>query len=577
MLDWLAELFLPILHGKPNAHPVIQSCMVLMLASAAGLAIGRVAIKGVSLGIAGVLFSGILFSHFGMTINNTVMEFAREFGLMLFVYTIGVQVGPGFMNSMRKAGLQLAGVVTGGILLDCVLVVCMVFALKVPIEAAIGVFCGALTNTPSLGAVTLTLRELGGEQVAKVPGLAYAVCYPFGILGVIMSFVAIRIFLGISIDKEKQRYAEEQGTATKLLSGMSIEITCDLDQKVLEDLLSDKITISRVKHDTEITLATVKLPALSFRGFPNTKTDVSALVAGDIIHAVGAPEDLEDFCSRIGKPAQEDIRSGASDLTTRDMIVTQTAIVGAKLSALKQVSHGNVVITRLNRMGVEVVPNANSELGFGDSMRVVGTPKALASLAAEIGDSHHSLDHTQLIPIFLGIATGVLLGNIAIPIPGLAAPLKLGLAGGVMVMAIVLSRINRIGPLLWYMPLQANLALREIGITLFLCCVGLKCGTDFINTLMNGEGILWMTMGFFTTLISMWIVGLFCIKKLKMNYLTTIGMIAGSHTNPPSLAYAQSLAHSDAASYGYAMYYPLAMLLRVVTAQILVLLLFSAS
>jgi len=558
MLDWFASLFLPIVHGAPNTHPTMQSIMVLMVVAAVGLAIGRIAIRGISVGIAGVLFSGLLFGHFGMNIDSDVLGFVQEFGLILFVYSIGAQVGPSFFSTLRKQGTSMALVGSCGILIDCVLVILFVKVLGYPIAEAIGVYCGAVTNTPALGAAQQTLSEMTDSATAAIPGLGYAVTYPFGVLGIIMTFILLKLVFRIDIPASKKAYDEAHGRGRKKLQNLDIEIADNVSDEELKKALEEStVTVSRMMTAGEIRLG-------------GDAEDI-AEKNPDIIHVVGDAEELKALESKLGHKAGLDLRAMASDIASREIIVTNTPLVGKTIDELKCVDSKSVVVTRVSRAAIEFVPDDDMALAFGDRLRVVGEPEALDAAVKELGNSAQKLDNTQMIPVLLAIAFGVFFGSIGVPVPGLSAPLKLGLAGGVLVAAILFSRINRIGPLVWYMPMGATLVLRELGIVLFLCCVGLKGGGKFVETLTQGPGLSWVGLGALVTVTSLVMVGVFCLKVLKMNYLTAIGFMSGSHTNPPSLAYASGLIASDAAAYGYATFYPLAMLLRVMTAQILVL------
>ncbi len=545
----------------PHMSVIMHDILILMSVAMLGLAIGRIKIRGVSIGIAGVLFTGLFFGHFGWNINGDVLTFIQEFGLMLFVYSIGAQVGPSFFHTLKTQGLSMTLVGTVGVAVDCLLVVFFVLVLKFPIDQSIGVYCGALTNTPALGAAQQTLQELNGVPVST-PGLGYAVCYPFGVLGIIMVFLILRVIFRIDLATAKRDYDEKTGlNKKKKLANTDIEIDGHLSKEEIQDAFKDiPVKVSRILHAGEIRLGGAA-DDIDF-----TKTEA--------IHLVGEEDDLRYLEGRIGKRIDTDLLKMESDLTSCEITVSENHLVGKPIEKLKCIKNKSVVITRLIRIGLEFAPTDDMKLNFGDHLRIVGSEKALAAAAKELGNAPQKLEQTQLIPVLVGIAIGVFLGNIGIPIPGLLAPLKLGLAGGVLVASILLSYINRIGPLVWYMPTAANFILRELGIVLFLGCVGLKAGGRFVETLMQGPGLEWFGLGVIMTVTSMTLVGCFCLKVLKMNYLTLVGFLAGTHTNPPALAYSSGLVNSDAAAYGYATFYPMAMLLRVLTAQLLVLVLF---
>ncbi len=550
------ELF----YGDGVAHAVMVLAVVAML----GLALGSVKIKGIGLGIAGVLFSGLALGHFGIGIAPPVLEFAREFGLILFVYTIGVQVGPGFFASLRREGLPLNAMAAAIVLLGAGITLAIARFGGVSIPVAVGLFSGATTNTPSLGAAQEAIRSLPdiASDAASLPGLGYAVAYPFGIVGIILSMLLIRSIFRVNLKTETAELLDRTGSRAPKLEDATILVTNEnFDGKRVADLpgLTEAgVVISRIRHDDQTELAG-----------PDHEIHI-----GDIVLAVGPARGLQDLQLILGRPTDLDLRRTRSDLEIRRVIVTRKAVLGKSIAELAFLASNDVRVTRVTRAEVELSASGRQRLKFGDMLMIVGREDAIERAAKELGNSVKQLNHTELIPIFVGIALGVLVGSIPVAFPGIPAPVKLGLAGGPLVVAIVLSRIGRIGPLLWYMPNNANFALREIGIVLFLACVGLHSGERFLETLVHGDGLWWVAMAAIITLVPLLTVGLFARLALKTNYVSICGLLAGSMTDPPALAFANTVSGSDAPSISYATVYPLTMLLRVLCAQLIVLIFF---
>jgi len=553
-MNWLIQLF----QGETVAHTVL----VLSIVAVLGLALGSLKIKGIGLGIAGVLFSGLAVGHFGLRIPDPVLEFAREFGLILFVYTIGIQVGPGFFASLRRQGLPLNMMAASIVILGAVITVAIAKFANVPMAAAVGLFSGATTNTPSLGAAQEAIRSLPNVAAgpSSLPGLGYAVAYPFGIMGIIFSMIALRAVFRVDLKKETADLLNRAGAKPAKLSGLNLVVTnANLEGKRLDQLPvfnSYGVVVSRLKHDGRVDVAKPE----------------DILHVGDTMLAIGPESELEELRLLVGQVSREDLRSVKSNLVMRRVVVTKKAVLGKKLEDLNFIESYEVNVTRVTRAEVELSATPERRIQFGDMLVLVGREEDIAKVAALLGNSVKQLNHTELIPIFVGIGLGVLFGSIPIAFPGIPAPVKLGLAGGPLLVAIVLSRIGRIGPLLWYMPNNANFALREIGIVLFLACVGLHSGEKFVDTLVHGAGFEWMGLAVFITVVPLLIVALFARIILKTNYVSICGLLAGSMTDPPALAFANSVSGSDAPSISYATVYPLTMLLRVLCAQLLILL-----
>jgi len=544
---------------------VAQAVVVLSIAAATGLALGSLKIKKIGLGIAGVLFSGLIIGHFlgrwGVKLDDHILEFAREFGLILFVYSIGIQVGPGFLGSLRRDGLPLNLMAAGIVLLGTGVALVMIFVFGVDVPVAMGMLSGATTNTPSLAAAQQALQDVPGvtQDTLKLPGLGYAVCYPFGIMGIILSMLLIRRVFKISPQKEAEALAILRDDGQSPLTTLNMEVrNPSLEGMTLArvPMLSDSgVVISRVMHGGETEVA---------------RSD-TVLHLGDVLHAVGTRDKLDQLRVIIGQESKVDLKLVSNHIVSRRVLVTQSAALGKSIAELNLPERFSVNVTRVNRAGVDLAAVPGLKLQFADNLVVVGDATGVNNAAAAVGDSVKRLNHPQIIPIFIGIALGVLLGSWPIAVPGMPAPIKLGLAGGPLIVAIILSRMGNIGPLVWYMPLSANLVLREIGIVLFLAAVGIRAGDRFIPTLTQGSGLYWMLGGMVITFVPLMIVGLVARAFYKLNYLTLCGLLAGSMTDPPALAFATSVTNSDSPSVAYATVYPLTMILRVLSAQAVVM------
>ncbi|AHK19191.1 transporter [Yersinia similis] len=539
---------------------------MLALVAVLGLWIGNWKIYGVGLGIGGVLFGGIIVGHFAQTyqivLNGDMLHFIQEFGLILFVYTIGIQVGPGFFSSLRVSGLRLncfaiLMVVVGGLVTA---IIHKLFAVPLPI--ILGVFSGAVTNTPALGAAQQILTDLGSPpQLVSQMGMGYAMAYPFGICGILLVMWLIRLFFKINIDREAKAFDSSYGQNRELLQTMNVAVrNPNLHGLSVQDvplLNSDEVVCSRLKRGD---LLMVPMPA-------------TVIEIGDYLHLVGQRDALEKVLLVVGEEVDVTLSTAGTALQTARVVVTNEAVLGKKIRDLNLKQKYDVVITRLNRAGIELVASNSASLQFGDILNLVGRPEAIEAVSAVVGNAQQKLQQVQMLPVFIGVGLGVLLGSIPLFVPGFPAALRLGLAGGPLVVALILGRIGSIGKLYWFMPPSANLALRELGIVLFLSVVGLKSGGDFINTLVNGDGLAWIGYGAMITGIPLLTVGILARMLVKMNYLTLCGMLAGSMTDPPALAFANGLhPTSGAAALSYATVYPLAMFLRIMSPQILAVL-----
>ncbi|MBY7264644.1 putative transporter [Klebsiella variicola] len=544
---------------------------VLALVAVVGLWIGNVKIRGVGFGIGGVLFGGIIVGHFvdqaGVALSSPMLHFIQEFGLILFVYTIGIQVGPGFFASLRVSGLRLNLFAILIVILGGLVTAVLHKLFDIPLPVVLGIFSGAVTNTPALGAGQQILRDLGVPfEVVDQMGMSYAMAYPFGICGILLTMWLVRLFFRINVEKEAQRFEESSGNGHANLHTINVRVeNPNLNQMAIQDvpmLNSDNIVCSRLKRGELL-----MVPA------PGT-----LIQAGDLLHLVGRPEDLHNAQLVIGQEVATSLSTRGTDLKVERVVVTNEKVLGKKIRDLHVKQRYDVVISRLNRAGVELVASSSASLQFGDILNLVGRQEAIDAVAAELGNAQQKLQQVQMLPVFIGIGLGVLLGSIPLFIPGFPAALKLGLAGGPLIMALILGRIGSIGKLYWFMPPSANLALRELGIVLFLAVVGLKSGGDFVATLTQGEGLSWIAYGIFITAIPLLTVGILARMLAKMNYLTLCGMLAGSMTDPTALAFANNLhATSGAAALSYATVYPLVMFLRIITPQLLAVLFWGLS
>lgn len=541
---------------------------LLSLVSVIGLWLGHIKIRGVSLGIGGVLFGGIIVSHFanqfGVKLDPHTLHFIQEFGLILFVYTIGIQVGPAFFSSLRQSGLKLNGFALLIVALSGLLVIVLHKLFDVPLPVILGIFSGAVTNTPSLGAGQQILAELGADT--SVMGMGYAIAYPFGIVGILLSMWLIRVVLKINIDKEAELFDQQNNRQKSGLSTLNVRITNpNLNGLPLNDLPDfdlHEVAYSRLKRGE--TLLVPKVDTL--------------LQIGDILHLVGEKSALHKMQMILGETVSDSLSTKGTDYRSERAVVTNEKVFGKQIRQLMLKGNYDVVISRISRAGVELVANGEMTLQFGDILTLVGRKEDIDSVMAIIGNAQQKLQQVQMLPIFIGIGLGVLLGSIPIYLPGFPVALKLGLAGGPLVVALLLARVGSIGKLYWFMPPSANLALREIGIVLFLAVVGWKAGGNFLDTLLSNDGIKWIAFGALITALPLLITGFIARIYGKLNYLTLCGLLAGSMTDPPALAFANALKENNgAAALSYATVYPLVMFCRIILPQLLAILLWTVN
>ncbi|MGY6275149.1 putative transporter [Methylomonas sp. MgM2] len=553
-MPWLIQLF--------NQDSVPHAVLIVSLVVASGLVLGRLTLGGIRLGIAGVLFSGLIFGHFDLTINAEVMHFLREFGLILFVYAIGLQVGPSFVSSFFQHGLKLNGMAAGIVILGALIALAISAIGQIPMPVAVGLFSGATTNTPSLAAAQQVLSDLpnvDGETM-KMPGLGYAVAYPFGIVGIILAMLLIKRVFGVDIDAEAEHFSQIQQEQAR------IPVSCDL---VLENPNIDGLTIRQISFFESMNVVVTRILHKD-----ETEAAVaganSVLKIGDTIRLVGQKQQLDRLKIIIGPDAKIKLHEIAQNLSTKRLVVTNKTAINQTIGDLCM-RHG-VTISRVHRPDVEFTPTSTVHVQFGDEVLVVGSEEALNRIEKALGNSLEELDHPQIMPIFIGITLGVLLGSWPFSLPGVPTELKLGLAGGPLIVAILLSRIGNWRTLTWHLPKSSNMILKDIGIVLFLACVGLHSGDEFLETLFRGDGFYWMACATLITLLPLLIVGFIARAFKKLNYLSLCGLLAGSMTDPPALAFANNLSPSAAVSIAYATVYPLVMILRILCAQLIIVL-----
>ncbi len=559
-MEWIQEL----LWGKGIGH----SLLILSVTIAAGIQLGKMKIMGVSLGMTFILFVGILLSHLGFTIHPEVNHFFKEFGLILFVFSVGMQVGPGFFSSFKKGGVTMNLLACSVVFLGAATTVIIHFITGLPMSTMVGILSGAVTNTPGLGAAQQAYQDLFGRPDETI-ALGYAVAYPLGVVGIILSMLFVRYALRINLQKENdQLLAEEekqsQGAKPVSLLVKNPAIFSKTIVQLSELLKHREFVISRIMY------------------YETNRVEIASgatvLHEGDKIFVITTEEDAETIQTFVGEEIQMDRKQwipADSQLVSRRIVVTKHQLNGKRLGDLQLRNLHGVNVTRINRSGVDLVASRGLTIQVGDRLTVVGSEVAVNKVADLLGNSLKHLDEPNLITIFVGIALGILLGSLPIAFPGIPQPVKLGLAGGPLVVAILISRFGYRYKLITYTTQSANLMLREVGIALFLACVGLGAGEGFVDTIVHKGGFAWIGYGFAITVIPLLIVGVIGRYFLKMNYFTLMGLLAGSTTDPPALAYANMTAGNDAPAVGYATVYPITMFLRVLTAQLLILIFYA--
>ena len=556
-MDWLENL---LFNSDSIAHIVLLYSIVISL----GVLLGRVKIFGVSLGVTFILFVGILMGHFGFNGNLEIINFVQDFGLILFVFCIGLQVGPSFFSSFKKGGISMNLMSIATILLNIIVMVVLWLCLfdKEDLPMMVGVLCGAVTNTPGLGAANEALSQVGysGAQIAN----GYACAYPLGVVGIIGATILIRFLCRIKLDKEKEALSQEEAANQP---GKPHRMYVEVTNPAVEG-----ITIKRLRELSNRDFVCSRIHQNGTVNIPNKDT---VLHLGDHLLIVCACDETEAIITFIGKEvdADKEFDISHSPMVSRRILVTEEDVNGKTLAQLSLSGKFGVVATRIYRSGIELFAKPSQRIQVGDRIRVVGPSDAVDRLASRLGNSQKHLDHPNILTIFIGIFVGIIFGSLPIAIPGMPTPVKLGLAGGPLIISILISRFGYKMKLVSYTTVSANLMLREIGLSLFLASVGIKAGGNFINTVVEGDGLLYVLCGFLITIIPIICIGPIARLKYKMNYFTLMGMIAGTYTDPPALAYANQVAGNDAPALGYTTVYPLSMFLRIITAQVLILVL----
>lgn len=555
-MNWLYDL----IFQESVAHTILIYSLIIVT----GIFFGKLKFFGVSLGITFVLFAGLAAGHFGFTANHLVIDFLKDFGLILFVFSIGLQVGPGFFSSFKKGGLSLNLMALLIVFLGALTTIGIHFATGISMPMLVGVMSGAVTNTPGLGAAQQALQQISVSTTQALPeiGLGYAVAYPFGVLGIIITMFLVRKLMKVNVQEELKRFTLDLHPAETLPERISILVKNPevINRKIadISKVIYHELVISRVLRNGELMLASSE----------------TILRENDIILVVTQKRYCEDLVRSIGIKSEMDLTGKSGKLISRRILVTNKSVFGKNLGSLKLRTRYNINITRVYRSGIELVAAPHLKLQMGDRLTVVGDEKSMERVIEQLGNSIKRLNEPNIIPIFIGILLGVLLGSIPVHIPGITNPVKLGLAGGPLIIAILLSKYGHRFSLVSYTTTSANLMLREIGIVLFLASVGLTSGEKFIPTLLSGDGFVWMGYGALITLLPLLAVGFYARKYLKKNYLEICGLLAGSMTDPPALAYANNVSQSEAPAVAYATVYPLVMFLRIFTAQILMLMFF---
>lgn len=543
--------------SQPTAYAILMLCAVMVL----GLLIGGVRLRGVKLGAAGVLFAGILAGHFLPDVDHVVLDFAKEFGLVLFVFMLGLQIGPGFLDSLRRDGLRLNALAVGVVGLSVAVLLGGKWLLGLDGAAAVGVLTGATTNTPSLAAAqqaAASLADLPGEA-GTLTATAYAVAYPVGVIGIIGSIALLRLMLGADPAKEAAELEASNARSEPIEKRTIVVDNIRLTGLAIRDL--PHIDSFGVRISRRRAAGTTKV---------ETARGSTILAQGDLLLIVGVRAELDAFERLVGRSSDEDLSAIPGEIVVRSILVTNKGVLGRRLDELRLSHRFGVRATRILRSDIEMAAYGGLRLQFGDALRLVGDEASISRAASALGNSVKALSETQFAPIMLGVGLGLALGMIPIAVPGLPEPVRLGLAGGPLIIAIVAGRLGSVGPLVWHVPRSANLALRELGIMLFLACIGLKAGPTFMQTAATPMGLRWAVVALAVAMAPLVVVGLIARLWLRLNFATLSGLLAGSMTDPPALAFANGAAKSDAPAAAYATVYPLTMILRIITAQVLI-------
>ncbi len=555
-MDWLTSL----LFRDGIAHIILLYSLVI----STGVLLGKVRFSGISLGPTFVLFTGLLIGHLGFTVNSEVADFIREFGLILFIYSIGLQVGPGFFSSFKKGGIQLNLMAAGIVFLGAGITIAFYYILgdRVSMPMLVGIMSGAVTNTPGLGAAQEALRQAyEAGQIAEVPQIAlgYAAAYPLGVVGIIMSIILMRVLFRINLEEEERKLKKEKESAYDKLEIFTLRLTnkaiSGRELHDIKNMIGRKFVISRLMRNKEFSV-------------PKMNT---ILHEGDLLLVVAGTTDVESITTFIGEAAETDWKVTEPALESRRIILTRSEINGKTLGSLRLRTIYGVNVTRITRSGVDLLGSANLVLHIGDAVTVVGEVASIEKVEQFLGNTLKRLNEPHIYTIFIGIFFGIIFGSIPFFIPGIPMPIKFGLAGGPLIVSIIIGRFGYKFRLVTYTTQSANLMLREIGITLFLASVGISSGGQFAESVFSIDGLIWVGTGFLITTIPLMIMGFINRKFIRLNYFSLAGLFAGSTTDPPALSYSGSIAGNDEPAVSYSTVYPLTMFLRVFLAQILIL------
>jgi putative transport protein len=549
-----------LLQQLHETSAVAHDLLVLSIVILSGIGLGNIRVAGVKLGVAGVLFTGLAAAHFGMRPAAEVTHFLKDFGLVLFVFALGMQMGPGFFASLRQQGRVLNGyafaLVAGGALVA----VFGGWMLGMSPPAISGLFAGATTNTPALGAAQQALLSAHADPAhVTLPALSYAATYPLAIVGIILSLIILRVFFKVDVTAEAEQFRQEQGAGIQALQRMNICVgNTNLDGIAIADVPG--------VHEAGVVISRYRAAS---GGEVKAASPETRLHLGDVIMAVGTQAHLEQFRLVIGSVSEENLMKAAGSVTYRRVVLTNKRMLGKTVRELGLEHLHGVTVTRVSRGDLIFTALPDLRLQFGDMLQLVGDEESLNTATKALGNAVHMLQETKFAAIFAGILLGVLLGLYPFRIEGLPAPVRLGLAGGPLVMAILLSHLGRIGPMVMHMPINANRALRELGIILFLANVGLLSGEKFMTTVFSMQGLQWVLLGLVVTMLPLLAVGFVARKWHRMNFMSLCGLLSGGMTDPPALAFATSMGRCDSPAIAYAAVYPLTMLLRIVAAQII--------
>jgi putative transport protein len=560
-MDWLISLL------SPENTSLASSILLYSFVIFAGIYLGKIKILGVSLGVTFVLFVGILMGHLGYIVEDNTLHFLREFGLILFIFSIGMQVGPGFFSSFKEGGMQLNLLAVIGILLNVAVTVSIYFIQggaegSTTFTQMVGVLSGAVTNTPGLGAAQQSILQVHPEayEASQEMSMGYAAAYPLGVIGIIATMILIKKIFRINIDDEIKAVEEDQHSSQLVPHIVTMRVTNELISGLslakLHTVISCNFVVSRLEKPN---------------GHVVIPTSETTIEIDDVLLLVCSVQDEEVFTRFIGPKIEKEWAEDRGPVVSRRIVVTKTEYNGVQLGSLRLRRGYTLNATRVNRAGVDLLASPNLRLQLGDRITVVGKLEDIDRLADKLGNSLKRLNEPNLITMFIGIFLGILVGSIPLQFPGMSVPMKLGLAGGPLVVAILISAYGHKFHLITYTNTSANLLLREIGICLFLASVGLSAGTNFVETVFNVNGAMWVLYGFIITTIPLMVIGIVARWKFKVNYLYILGLMSGAYTDPPALAYGNKVANNDAPAVAYSTVYPLSMFMRVITAQVLVL------